>query len=461
MKRKKLHVGKSKETQYSHRQIVLIGILAFLLGCCVSFSIVINSKVAASSFITTMHDTSMLSKNEFVPRQVRDVGEEWVPYELRNCKTLVAIAAYDFSQIPHLEEVLDAYHDLAVAGAIVDVVVHATVAYPVTLIDLWNTRFTSNRFSVTICIQRKSLQLHLVDLHRALFYKHINDYDLFIYSEEDIRVTPSVVATYLSETKRIAEIAATTGGKYKPSDFNVGIVRYEYNFPANVVIDDNTRHATMNVTRVYWEHSGYVRPVVPNALKRVKQMPFDEEYVTMSNAHQGMFLATRELLFAWKDREGCNFDQARQRPGKHQPTEGTQRVWMSSRMLFGSPHCGVQQVIPRAKFGALTVWHLPNKNYRRVGHFRNRTFSGGSELLQQPHGSLLSAMELHLGMYEGLGSRAPQFPYTGIRMVDQIKVWKHRSLLLDRRMREYEDYVKRGGVFSPEDVTKTALMEDE
>ena len=110
---------------------------------------------------------------------------------LNDLKILVVLVAFDFSQIPHLEEVLDAYHDVSVAGAMVDVYIHATVAYPVALIDMWNDRFflfnfDNPQFSVTISLKPKSLRLHLVDCHRAFFYEHVNEYDLFIYSEDDI-----------------------------------------------------------------------------------------------------------------------------------------------------------------------------------------------------------------------------------------------------------------------------------
>jgi len=68
-------------------------------------------------------------------------------------RILIAIDAFDFSQLPLLEEVLDAYQDICVTGASkVDVVIHATVAYPVTLIDLLNSRLLpacDNIFSLT------------------------------------------------------------------------------------------------------------------------------------------------------------------------------------------------------------------------------------------------------------------------------------------------------------------------
>jgi len=382
---------------------------------------------------------------------------------LHDTRILVAIAAFDFTQIPHLEEVLDGYHDIACAGAKVDLVIHATIAYPVTFIDMLNSRFTCDGFSMDIVLKQASLRLHLVDCHRQLFYDKIDEYDLFIYTEEDILVTPRTVATYLQETRRIQEILSQdSSSKYSFTDFNVGIVRYEYNFPSNVVIDDKTRHSIQNVTRVYWEHSSKPPPTIPNVLDGVPQgKALSDRYVGMANHHQGMFLATREHLLAWKGRNKCNFNVAKNRPGSSsQPSEGTQRVWMSSHQLYGKRHCNVQQVIPKEKFGALTVLHIPNKNYRRVGKYRKREFSDGTEVFEQPP-NLLTAMQLHLAMRKQWPS-ASIVPYKGpVTMVDEVTGGKkQRTPLLERRMKEYNEYVKRGGVLSDYDFTRTLLIED-
>lgn len=441
----------------------------FLLGCVLTASLILSTKLDLDSSTSgVLAPISLGSNRNNCPQTTTEQrrGAEVASSNrnndnvLQDLRILVVVVAFDFSQIPHLEEVLSAYHDVCAAGSHIDVIIHATVAYPVTLIDLWNSRFNCPNFSLTIVLKPQGLRLHLVDEHRKVFYDKIDEYDLFIYTEDDIRVTPTTIATYLSETQLI-ETLLHGHDKLKPSDFNVGIVRYEYNYPANVVIDDKTRHATQNVTRVYWEHSGFERPVVGGAVVAIEQPHRDlaKRYQTMKNHHQGMFLATRQLLLAWKDRPNCDFSNARNRPGKgHQPTEGTQRVWMSSQMLYGGRHCNVQQLLPKEKFGTLTVLHLPNKNYRRVGKYRNREFSDGTEVFEQPHSSLLTAMELHLSTRQAWPPE-PQIPYRGIRMVDEV--FRERSSLLERRMREYEAYVKRGGVLSEEDMTKTALTEDD
>jgi hypothetical protein len=479
----KTHGAYSNYRTINGTTIILVAIASFVCGVLVSVTIVLNvhwislhqwshhwaamennrwKQMGSISPCDERRNTipTMISRNDTTPQyEQADVATV-----LQGQRILVAIASYDFIQIPHLEEVLDGFHDISLAGPeIVDVVIHTTVPYPVPLIDMFNTRFNSPRFTITVLVKPKSLRLHLVDCHRTLFYERLLDYDLFIYTEDDIRITPTTVATYLYETNYIHRLIKLQDPNLSPADFNVGIVRYEYNFPTNVVIDDNTRHATLNVTRVYWEHSGFARPVVPNAVSLVKQQPLAAHgYVSMHNHHQGMYLATRYLLQQWRDRPKCNFATVRNRPGKgSQPTEGTQRVWMSSQMLYGGRHCRVTQIFPQTKFGTLTVLHLPNKNYRRVGKYRNRTFADGSEVFEQPSDKLLTAMEFHIGMVVGLPSPVPQNPYRGIRMVDEVNVTPDRSSLLERRMRAYSEYVERGGVMSESDLSSVLHSDEE
>lgn len=337
---------------------IAVAASAFLFGCIVSTMIILNFVTIANSpsrFLdgNTIHSIEGLMSDQPNDRRVVQLGRDdldsvsanvveeapklsadSIPASLATNplvgkKILIAIAAFDFSQIPHLGEVLDSYQDLCVTGASkVDVVIHATVAYPVTLIDLLNSRLLpscKDVFSIQIVLKPHSLRLHLVDVHRELFYRKIDDYDLFIYTEDDIRVPPKVVGAYLAETQKVQDIV----GLEASSGFNVGIVRYEYNFPSNVVMDDKTRHATQNVTRVYWEHGFY--PVIGGAIRFLKEPKLKDDYIQMQNDHQGMFLATPYLLKAWKVRKNCQFDEARNRPGRkdnpHQPAEGTQRVW--------------------------------------------------------------------------------------------------------------------------------------
>jgi len=409
--------------------------------------------------------------------ELRSQTKSAQPSVLDGVRILVAIASYDFAQFIHLEEVLDAYLDMCAAGAKVDVVVHETQPWSVALIDLLNTRLICHNpspnagFTVTVSLRSPSLRLNLVDCHRKLFYDRLDEYDVFIYSEDDLRVTPKTVMAYIYETTRVQQLVG--GDLKRASEFNVGIVRYEYNFPPDVVITDKTRHASLNTTRVYWEHSWH--PPIPKSVDFVPQPELSQHYVHMQNHHQGMFIATRDLLKAWRDKPGCNFDEIRQRPGMKdrpsQPTEGTQRVWMSSQMLHGGRHCNVQQVIPVDNFGQLNVLHLPNKNYRRVGKkgrlggnkegAKENEFSDGSEEFVGADPSLLSALYLHLEIKRALPIVVDDPPreYEGIHMVDDIerdggfnRQSREYKRELEVRLKAFQDYVARGGVMLETDM---------
>jgi hypothetical protein len=267
---------------------------AFLLGSTLTTTFFLNTHfLALSSQGETNSLLPLLSKPALSQPPSTATGDKlhdtivdntdpsYIASELDGLNVIVAIVAFDFSQLPHLEEVLDGYFDLCAAGSNVDVVVYSTVPWPVTLIDLLNTRFQCTNpsprsgFTVTIHLKEPSVRLHLVDAHRELFYQNIDKYDLFIFSEDDIRVSVKTVALYLSETRRIAEVV----GPQKAPDFNVGIARYEYNYPPDILIDDKTRRATQNVTRVYWEHSWH--PTFPNSVEQIPQSTLLPNYVHM------------------------------------------------------------------------------------------------------------------------------------------------------------------------------------
>jgi len=148
-------------------------------------------------------------------------------------KILVALASFNLDQLTFLEEQLEGYRGLAEAGAEVSVVIHATEPYSVALIDILNTRmyFDSKRyvgsFNIKVVLLNPHVRLHLVDHHRTLFYDNLDNFDLFIYSEDDMKANVQAVATYLEETERVKSLI----GAGKASNYNVGIIRYEYNYP--------------------------------------------------------------------------------------------------------------------------------------------------------------------------------------------------------------------------------------
>ena len=149
--------------------------------------------------------------------------------------------------------------------------------------------------------------------------------------------------------------------------------------------------------------------------------------------------------------------------------QGTQRVWMSSHMLYGRNHCNVKQLLPVENFGQLTLLHLPNKNYRRIGKqgrlggkplrrkgwklAKFELFGNKTEVFQRASTELLKSLELHIAMKR-------QFPhlqtsnvgkggaYAGILMVDTDV----NSSGVKEKMEAYRSYVERGGFMIDSDM---------
>ena len=136
-------------------------------------------------------------------------------------------------------------------------------------------------------------------------------------------------------------------------------------------------------------------------------------------------------------------------------------------------HCGVTQLLPVDNFGQLTVLHLPNKNYRRVGKqgriggndsSPKNEFSDGTEVFETSHPDLLRALELHIEMKRhyphlksiNLAGEEGRSRYVGIRMVDtDINVGSfardHRQVA-EKRLDAYTAYVARGGYMIDSDM---------
>jgi len=149
--------GEASGNRYISNKIG-IAFSAFLFGCIVSTMVVLNYVAVVNSPVMgneglgpphSSNDRRVVEIQHDLVSVAGNIGDAVGPTTMTGSTTnplvgqriLIAIAAYNFNQIPHLGEVLDAYQGLCVTGASkVDVVIHATEAYPVTLIDLVNSR---------------------------------------------------------------------------------------------------------------------------------------------------------------------------------------------------------------------------------------------------------------------------------------------------------------------------------
>ncbi len=204
------HSNKNKQLSGpSVRQALLLAVV-FLTGCFFSSTILLlsyplhtNGQTKSSSFrqdhndyvSTTAEATAAIKKSDDPQKDIMQKSFLQQQPQLQQSSSsilygkriLIALASFDFSQFPLLEEVLDAYQDLCFAGASkVDIYIHTTIPYTVALIDMLNTRLSCQTLQIYIVVKTPALRLNLVDCHRTLFYEKIEEYDLFIYSEVGI-----------------------------------------------------------------------------------------------------------------------------------------------------------------------------------------------------------------------------------------------------------------------------------
>lgn len=150
--------------------------------------------------------------------------------------------------------------------------------------------------------------------------------------------------------------------------------------------------------------------------------------------HQGMFMAIKDQLIAWKTRgPECLFDKPVRRPGYH-------RERTSGAMdLYDSDYCNVTQLLPLDSLEDFYIHHMPNKNYARLPD------------------RVIPTMDLHKRRMKVLLENDPNKKlwvdkngsYNGINMFIDEKDSK-KSLPFD--LNNFETYISRGGMLSDHEL---------
>lgn len=298
-------------------------------------------------------------------------------------RILYVVAMYDFGQYKHTEKIIDSARDMCEAGARVNLVLQVAVGIPDIMMDAFMKRtYCSNpvgNFTLAVDWYDRSVALDLSTKHKRYMYDRLEQFDLFVYSEDDMHLRPLTVASFLEET---AKLDAAFPEMYSVEDktstrYFSSVIRWEETFavedhPGRKDPSFNPR-AVAGSTKLLWENFledyGLLEPA-PGQLGR---------YLVMELPHTAAWLLTRRQM-AWL-RDSCGFDglggvkrrqrfnsftKSRLRGGGSEPF--TIRVWVSS-LQFTS--CRVRRLVPLgpgggegllARFGA---HHLPDQNWKR------------------------------------------------------------------------------------------------
>jgi hypothetical protein len=144
---------------------------------------------------------------------------------------VAVVVAYDTSQIRYLERGLFAgLEDLCVVSGIkqVDVVIYTTVVWTQLFVEEWEESNTLPCGTISISIKDPPWKLNLVKFHRdKLFYdpQVLLEYNLFVYTEEDMLLKPRNFLGFCRETKQLEEFL---GSIKSATGYSIGYMRFQW-----------------------------------------------------------------------------------------------------------------------------------------------------------------------------------------------------------------------------------------
>ena len=341
-----------------------------------------------------------------------EVLQQHPTFVLDDLRIRAAILAYKQGGSRFFQSTFDSFQDICLHGALVDLHIYTSEAWPIDLVHDLNARDCRGSFGVlntTIHVLSPYHKVFLTSVHRRHFYDHIDNYDLFVYTEDDIPIRPVHVAAYLEETKKLKDFLPTD----KYFDYSIGFIRYEYK--------DNGE-------RVVWEHywdtadDGFAkRHMVQDPILLPTRTPYFNGAGTF---HQGMYMATQEQLVAWRDR--CNFNET----GPETAGAGF-REYVSSQQLF--QHCNVTQLIPASHVPDFLLHHSGDKQHPVL------------KKLVRPRGSIndIAPGEIHKALQQETThyrTKDTSHDYNGIQMFVDDNMYN-----VSVNLSAFEAYTKTGG----------------
>lgn len=257
-------------------------------------------------------------------------------------KILVAVANHGEKNMHFLETVLAEYQSMK--------------SYEVKVVVLSNVpKCFGQGVEVNIGMPTKD-PWSLPFAYKTLFSRLRNDYDLFIYTEDDILITERNIDSFLEVTAVLSD------------EYIAGFVRYEMLSNGNKSFPDMHSH-------FHWDSTSVIRVA-------------DLTFAHHTNQHSGCFILTRKQL-----RKAINLG------GFMLPPRRGPYDMLVTAATEPYTNCGAKKVICISRLDDFSVHHLPNVYCGRVG-------------IEEEH-SALEVMRLGLladGEYHAL--RAPLFvPY--------------------------------------------------
>lgn len=256
-------------------------------------------------------------------------------------RVLGFILAYNYEHIDPFVMILNEYVSMCEGGWDPTMVIHTTVNWTPKFrryleSKLWCYR-TGKAIDLRMDLHDPSISISLAAEHRVVLGKELENFDVFIYHEDDIVFRHSHLSAYLYETKKLNDILPETGLK----DYLIGFQRYR------------------RLLRTGEIHSGWGEQDMfeQDLLEELPSFNLNclsendnekKPYLRIEgNKHQAMWVLTQKQVKSLQIR--CAF------LNQSNPS----REYMSSFSLFDMKnyHCGMVKLIPAERLSSFVVLH--------------------------------------------------------------------------------------------------------
>jgi len=238
-------------------------------------------------------------------------------------KLLVAITNYGNSQENYLRRIIEEYYNMSFD---VDIIIDTT--YEIEFENKYNN-------IIKQYIYPESIGQYLVFEHRKHMKKNCNDYDFFIYVENDHLITEENINEWIKITNNLPENYVTGFIQYEESDIGKFDYLPGYNPACNQVITE--RNIELN----------------------------GKKYFTIHNMHQGCWMLTKNQLSKIVNEE--KFCDKTCESDKYQGYGVLENGASNIFYLFGFN----RKVLPYENLEKLLIHHLPNKYLKLDGWWKS------------------------------------------------------------------------------------------
>lgn len=247
-------------------------------------------------------------------------------------RILGLICSYNMDHIDSLYLILQEYVSMCEGGFDPNVVIFTTSDYTPQARRLIKYRTWCYRSNSSIKIEYNvhdpSISINLASLHRKYMGSQVNNFDLFIYHEDDMMVKYAQVVAFLIEIKKLQTLLPDSALR----DNTFGFLRYRrlggsHGYQSKDMIEQELMDEEPTLHHICIGKEPYL-------------------HVT-GNMHQAMWLFTQEHVHILQDK--CQFLNQTQ----------ASREFMSSFSIFDKKphHCGLNKLLPGLTFHTFFIQH--------------------------------------------------------------------------------------------------------